>query len=187
MLGAKIYIDFTKYDFEECSSRLRKELSNIKNDKNVEKTDKKINKILKENDSEDLKKEAEIVILEDNIIETKKELSQINKINETDASKLIHEKKSFESVSNSVNYFEKNISAFYWTEEQSMNWLIKQKIKPSIIESIAPCDGKLLQQLYQMSEEVPEFFYSSLRADTKASLKDVAFFTSELKSLFIKS
>ena len=28
MLGAKIYIDFTKYEFEECSSRLVKELKN---------------------------------------------------------------------------------------------------------------------------------------------------------------
>jgi hypothetical protein len=75
-------------------------------------------------------------------------------------------------------------SVYYWTEAEVDKWLNDQNIKASIIENISPCDGKLLDQLHQMSKEVPEFFFSCLRADSKASLKDVAYFTSELKSLF---
>ena len=40
MLGARIYIDFTKYDFEECTSRLKKELTSVKGNKIEEKTGK---------------------------------------------------------------------------------------------------------------------------------------------------
>lgn len=154
MLGAKIYIDFTKYDFEECTSRLRKELSNIRNEN--DKREKKIEEVHQISN----KIEEDIVIVEDTIIDTKIFINSVK---------------------------EKNENAYYWTEAEVGNWLNEKKIKTSIIENIAPCDGKLLQQLYQISKEVPEFFYSSLRADSKASLKDVAFFTSELKSLFIKN
>jgi hypothetical protein len=41
-----------------------------------------------------------------------------------------------------------------------------------------------LEQLYRTLKEVPEFFHSILRADTKASLRDIVFFTTELKQLF---
>ena len=71
-----------------------------------------------------------------------------------------------------------------WSEEQVKEWFNNTKISNLIAENLAPCDGVLLEQLYATMTEVPEFFHSILRSDSKASLKDIVVFTSALKALF---
>ena len=77
-------------------------------------------------------------------------------------------------------------SIYQWNDDDVNNWLLNKNITLSIKENILPCDGRLLEQLYKMSIEVPEFFYTSLRTDTKANLKDIATFATELRLLFVK-
>ena len=197
MLGARIYIDFTKYDFEECTSRLKKELTSVKGNKIEEKTGKNndtaqsqsnktefsetqeaiITKIINETDSKKINGENI-----DNKTETKQEKADNNVISEPKKI-IIPLARTHSKPKKELSKTEKS-SVYYWTEIEVNKWLNDQNIKPTIIENISPCDGKLLDQLFQISKEVPEFFFSSLRADSKASLKDVAYFTSELKSLF---
>jgi hypothetical protein len=137
ILGAKIYIDFTKYGFDECMTRLEKELKMF---------DQGDTKIIQQNDC-----------IEQDTAE------------KIPSSELIVKKKS----------------VYLWTIEDTENWFNNKKIHSSIKENMSPCDGRLLEQLYKMSHEVPEFFYSTLRLDTKANLKDIACFTVELRLLFI--
>ena len=71
-----------------------------------------------------------------------------------------------------------------WNEQEANLWFKNKKITNSILENLSPCDGKLLKQLHITLNEVPEFFHSILRADSKASLKDIVIFTGELRELF---
>jgi transcriptional regulator NrdR family protein len=136
MLGSKIYIDYTKYSFEECSSRLQKEL------KNYHDHDTALSTV--SNNSAAVKKETEnkSVVSSGQIISNK------------------------------------------WSEEEVVNYFKSKKVNDLIIENLMPIDGRLLEQLYRTLKEVPEFFHSILRADTKASLRDIVFFTTELRQLF---
>ena len=69
-----------------------------------------------------------------------------------------------------------------WSEEEVNNWFKNKKIKDLIIKRLVPCDGGLLEQLYQMLVTAPEFFHSILSSDS--SLKETLFFSAELKKLF---
>lgn len=71
-----------------------------------------------------------------------------------------------------------------WSEDNVNNWFKKRKISESIIEYLSPCNGNLLEQLYITLIEIPEFFHSMLRADSRASLKEIVYFASELRQLF---
>ena len=71
-----------------------------------------------------------------------------------------------------------------WNEEDVNNWFKRRRINESIVECLTPCHGSLLKQLYITLIEIPEFFHSILRSDSKASLKDIVYFASELKLLF---
>ena len=55
-------------------------------------------------------------------------------------------------------------------------WFKKKKINKIIIESIKPCNGNILKQLYEMMHEAPEFFYSSLNHNKAVQLRDIAHF-----------
>ena len=133
ILGSKIYIDYTKYSFEECSSRLQKELKNY-DPVNVLTT--------VSNNSSAVKKDIENISAPTKIITSS------------------------------------------WTQDQVVDYFKSKKVNDLIIENLMPCDGRLLDQLYRTLKEVPEFFHSILRADSKASLRDIVFFTTELRQLF---
>ncbi len=72
------------------------------------------------------------------------------------------------------------IISYDWSQEQVVNYFKSKNVNDSIIENLMPCDGQLLEQLHQTLK----FFHSILRADSKASLRDIVFFTSVLKQLF---
>ncbi len=74
-----------------------------------------------------------------------------------------------------------------WTAQEANLWFKKKKITNLIFENLSPCDGKLLEQLHVTLNQVPEFFHSILRADSKASLKEIVTFTGELRDLFKNS
>ncbi len=117
ILGSKIYIDFTKYSFEECSSRLQKELKNIHDDHTALST--------MSNKSAAIKKELE--------------------------------NKSIASPSTAT-------MSRSWSQEQVINYFKSKNINDSIIE-ILPCDGMLLEHLYQTLEKAPEFLFKQLFKD----------------------
>ena len=118
ILRSKIYIDFSKYSFEECSSRLQKELKNFEHDT---------------------------------------VLSAVS--NNSSAVKI-----EIKSCARSL------------TQDQIVEYLKSKNANGSIILNLMPCDGDLLEQLFRTLKAATEFFHSTLRADSKTSLRDIVFF-----------
>lgn len=126
ILGAKIYVNFTKYEYDECLKRLFHEIKNAFVD----------------------------------------ELKVIS----TNENKVIADTEEENKES--------------WTEEKVEKWINDKKFNEKIANNLLPCNGKMLKQLNEMLYDAPEFFYSSINSDKTISLRDVLYFTTELKYLF---
>lgn len=70
-----------------------------------------------------------------------------------------------------------------WSEAQVENWF-KTKGNSLIYDQLKPCDGLLLQQLYEMQINAPEFFYQYISLDNKLDKRSILVFSSSLKLLF---
>ncbi len=70
-----------------------------------------------------------------------------------------------------------------WSENDVEIWF-KAKGNLLIYEQIKPCDGLLLQQLYDMQINAPEFFYQYISMDNKLDKRSILVFSSALKHLF---
>ena len=131
--------------------------------------------------------EFEMKIIEDNSVTNKIENSLANdfKIFPTNGVEINQEISSvLKSKANETLILVKKISD--WSELDVQNWLVTKKVATQIIEAITPCDGLLLVELFQILKTAPEFFYSNLRIESKASVKDLANFSSELRFIFNK-
>ena len=225
ILGAKIYIDFAKYSFDECIKKLNKQIILMKVDNhrplkiierievkheahedtskeqsqddnpkiNVEdgqNKDASLETVHQDEQRDAVEQTKEQEIEEDsktdsqnenvhketlNIIEGSEEGS--NYIKEPDNE---HKEQEYDEI---IKNYSNTKTVNEWVEIDVDNWFTEKKINNSIKANISPCDGKVLEQLFKMSIEVPEFFYSCLRNDTKANLKDLAFFATELRVL----
>jgi len=71
-----------------------------------------------------------------------------------------------------------------WNESDIEKWFSEEAINMLILEDLRPCDGKILNQLFEILTTSPDFFYSALTAKNKINLRDVAVFTYKLKKLF---
>jgi hypothetical protein len=76
----------------------------------------------------------------------------------------------------------------YWSELDVTNWFLSKNIHPDIVNSLRPCDGRILHQLFNMYTEAPDHFYKSIvfikSSNELTPLRDVCKFTFELKTLF---
>ena len=127
ILGSKIFIDFTKYEFNECLHRLKREIEQLTRPK--------------------------------------------------------YEPKNTENTRTLKGKDKFLIKASAWTENDVLKWFHDKKIANEIIDSLIPCDGELLYLLYDMYLKCPEY-YSSLNTDKKIRLRELLYFTNELKKLF---
>ncbi len=71
-----------------------------------------------------------------------------------------------------------------WTESDVENWIKDKNVNKDILDNVLPCNGKLLNQLYKMKQEAPEFFYNSITSKKSIPTREVAMFTLELDNLF---
>ena len=81
---------------------------------------------------------------------------------------------------------QKLIKALSWSELDAENWIIDKKFHKEIAESLLPCNGKLLNQLFEMYNKIPDYFYSSLNGSKTIRLRDLLYFSNELKEIFEK-
>jgi hypothetical protein len=73
-----------------------------------------------------------------------------------------------------------------WVQEDVEKWFAEKNLNLEILNDLKPCDGKLLRQLFIMSNAAPDFFYHALSSKKYLSLRDTAMFASELAILFQK-
>ncbi len=78
----------------------------------------------------------------------------------------------------------KSVNATNWKEKDVEKWFKDEAINVLILEDLRPCDGLILNQLFEILKTSPDFFYSALTAKNKINLRDVAVFTYKLKRLF---
>lgn len=147
ILGSKIFIDFTKYDFDECTKRLMKEIVAVFSQKYSFEKDLSL-----------------------------EESSQLGSRGSSSSSA------NLSALITSLNS-ELNTETD-WTENDVDKWLMEKKFNSFIIESIRPSDGKLLYSMFKMFETAPESFYSSLNRNGHITLRELVYFSTELKNLF---
>lgn len=117
----------------------------------------------------------------------KAELSNINVVSKDDDNK-----KPTEPTGTTPPNNNKKPEAYEWTEKRVDEWMNEKRVHALIRRNVAPCDGRLLGQMYSMLNEAPEFFYKSISANSDTdstsivSTKDVALFALELKHIFQK-
>ena len=155
-------LDLTNYDFNEFLSKLEEELNYIIVPENI---------IIKSHP-------WMLPVQETAILEVLEEETKTDTANEDTISLSSMPSIASPLVENKLRF------NFEWNEEHVYNWLKSRNINDSIIACFTPCSASLLEQLYITLIEIPEFFHTILRADSKASLKDIVYFASELRLLF---
>lgn len=112
-------------------------------------------------------------------------------INKVDESKQTFNKPSDNTTTNTniIKLTFKKPEAYLWNGAQVKEWFNEKDIHSSIIDSIVPCNGKLLYEIYMIKKEAPEYFYSSFASSRselgeEASFRDMAIFSYELRNLF---
>ncbi len=158
----KSMLDITKYDFTEFSSKLEEELNYIIVPENI---------ITKAHP-------WMIKLQENTIVEVIEEEEKTETVAEDTRSLSSMPSISTPIVENKLRF------NFDWSEQNVYDWFKSRNINDSIIACFTPCSASLLEQLYITLIEIPEFFHTILRADSKASLKDIVYFASELRQLF---
>lgn len=88
------------------------------------------------------------------------------------------------ATGSSSNHNHNNNAVNNWSESDVEKWLREKQINPVITQNVFPCNGQILNQLYSIQSEAPEFFYKSISSNQSIPTKDVAIFTFELKRLF---
>lgn len=139
MLGSRIFIDFTKYEFSECIRRLLLEIDNYHKS------------------------------------EVGSTLTAVDKPSE--------ETNKIETTTNHIEN-DKVKKAEDWTERDVKRWLKEKHINKLIVQNVSPCNGKILNQLYSIQCNAPEFFYKSITSNKVIQTKDIAVFSYELKLIF---
>ena len=164
ILGSKIFVNFTRYEFNECIRRLKIELDNVL--ANVKPDELNLPEKIEKVESAQVK------------------ATQINENK--------HVKQIFDHVSKINKEFTisqniENKAEYKWTEKEVEEGLKKIDVHPSIMANVKPCDGKILFELFLIKRESPEFFYRSLSANfvrKPVLLRDLAIFSNELRKIF---
>lgn len=71
-----------------------------------------------------------------------------------------------------------------WTQKDVEKWLKDKHISPVIARNLLPCDGQILNQLYLMQSQAPDYFYKMINTNTNIPIREIAVFTLELKKIF---
>ena len=142
LLGSRIFIDFTKYEFSECIRRLLLEIDNYH--------------------------KSEIGSTLTAVDKPSEETNNANNNTET-----------------TINHIENKVKKTEdWTERDVKKWLKEKHINKLIVQNVSPCNGKILNQLYSIQCNAPEFFYKSITSNKVIPTKDIAVFSYELKLIF---
>ena len=135
IMGDKIFVNFTKYPFDDCIRRLRKEIDSC-------------------------------ISLFGNI-----NANSIVTVNNTDTATVQVQNHTSKQIEN-------------WTDDQVKNWFVEKELNLNIFESLKPCNGKIIKQLYEIKCIAPEFYFQSLKEVGNNDLRSITVFTYFLNSLF---
>lgn len=77
------------------------------------------------------------------------------------------------------------IDAAQWSDHDVDEWFTANGIDKRIVDELAPCNGVVLKELYEMRRDAPESFFQTFNSDKRVKfLPSLLKFTHCLKSLF---
>ena len=177
IMGVKIFIDFTKYPFEESVRRLKKEINSVIGQKSEPQQPPVTQVVSKpeplkpaEPQSASLQPILKPVPIQPSINQTilKPDLLQCSELQQPPVTEVTSKPEPLQ-----------------WSEAEVNNWFAEAKLNNSFIyQKLYPCSGELLTQLYQIQLHSPEFFFKSITTNDSKDLKDLANFSVLLKKLF---
>jgi hypothetical protein len=162
IIGDKIFIDFTKYELNDCFKRLLNQIQLLNDEQITEKMvavahpSKSMSAAVVEHSASVNQNQIQLIV-PDNLI------------------------KMFSSCKIGTEFKE---DILQWNETQTEEWFKEKSIQDSILNSLQPINGKILYQLYQLQLYTPEFFYKSITSNQDINLKHVAYFCSCLNDIF---
>ena len=145
ILGAKIFIDFTKYTFDISMDKLKKEIMQEPSFKKFEQS-KNNWKVLEQG-----LKSSSIV----------KYISQIS--SEASVLKVAVANTNSDTV----------VSPKEWSKEKVQEWLSKHNINPEILSLVKDFNGEMICELNSIRTTASEYFYSSISKKNKIELNEV--------------
>ena len=187
IIGDKIFVDFTKYSFEDSMNRLTNQ----------------INMITKQAFYPPIMAASAVVVPEQKAIQHQLEAqndpslttSSANNPVETKVIKIVFQGGA-NNNSNNNNKQEPNFSSLalnkieQWSESEVKNWFNEIDLHESFIYkqfATQTCTGELLSQLHQIQMYAPEFFFKAIMSNATQNVEDltsVAMFSIHLKKLF---
>lgn len=171
LLGARIFIDFTKYAFEVSMEKLRKEImqgdgfkkfqlelkSNWKKVENLN----SITKFMSQKSSEKQTVRNAVAAIAKDACSTSKPAA------------VIEPKSSDVAKESSKN----------WSKEKVQEWLKDQEIDPNIIEKFKEFNGEMLCELNSIRTTASEYFYTEVSQQNKIDLNKVVKFSNAIRKL----
>jgi hypothetical protein len=71
------------------------------------------------------------------------------------------------------------------TTDRVVEWFLRNNLNTSILESLKPCDGSMLKQVYDMKCTAPLFYYQTLKELHGVDVRSIVLFSACLESLFV--
>ena len=123
IIGDKIFVNFTKYSFDECMRRLKSELA--------------------------------YYLFPSSVL-----------------------------LNDSASSHDQKTKPEEWTEAECACWFKENNLNMTIFESLKPCNGMILKEMFKMKKNSSDFFYKSLKEIEHLKLSSIISFSSYLEKLF---
>lgn len=183
ILGAKIFVDFTKYSFDHAINKLKKELHQIFNG-GKEETKMMTNNQPGQNSLHNSNQQL-----------NNKDVNNTNNNNSSSraaGNSLTNGEESFSNreihITNNNNYNNNNDNTcsaiMSWNNEKVRKWLNEIAIDKRILNELANFDGEMLEELNRIRETASEYFYKSISKNSSVELSSVTNFSKHLRKLF---
>ena len=176
IIGDKIFVDFSKYELEDCVNRLKKQLTLLQASSNQSSANpanfatvsspSNIRPITPKNDIP-INIPAAISAMLPN-------LAPENSTN-------VHLLDSSESNSKYVPQLKNTVKN--WSDSETAHWFKENELE-DLFNNLKPVNGKILFEFYQLQMYTPQYYYTTLTNNKNNDIKQVAKFGGLLRDLF---
>jgi len=165
IIGDRILINFPKYEFDECLKQLRHEIKACQEELNITRAA-----------SETVTTTATLNPRADGeSVSRRSSSASHHHHHHTSSGVSRHRRKSSSTL---------NATILKWSELECKEWFNKNNINVNIYEYLQPCTGVVLNQIYDMKCNAPEFYYQAMSKTKNANMSSISLFTFYLSKLF---
>lgn len=187
VMGDKIFINFTKYKYDECIKKLQQEIRAIR---------AKSNPNLPMPATPDSFSTAQIgdkikPIMGSvpnppppNNATTHTTIKQQTSINNASVAHVTTKTKMTTMMDKIATASKLSATIEKWSKEEVKQWFETNSIDKAIMDAIWPCEGGDLKQLYEMKMNAPEYYFQALDRNKSVELKSILAFNKSIDKLF---